>query len=55
MRDQKFKERDDPRLTITFCDSEGHSFEREFIFRAGPGGHLGPRVLTSLGPLRQAK
>lgn len=53
MRDQKFKERDDLKLTITFSDSEGHSFEREFEFRAGPGGSFGPLVITSLGPLRQ--
>ncbi len=53
MRDQKFKERDDLRLTITFSDSEGHLFEREFVFRAGPGGSFGPLVKTSLGSLRQ--
>jgi hypothetical protein len=52
MRDQKFKERDDLKLRITFSDSEGHSFEREFSFRAGPGGNFGPRIITSLGPLR---
>jgi hypothetical protein len=53
MRDQKFKERDDLKFRITFSDSEGHSFEREFTFRAGPGGSFGPRIITSLGPLRQ--
>lgn len=53
LRDPRYSDRAPLTLKLTFANSHGALFEREFSFGFGPGGRWGPLVLVTLGQIRQ--